>query len=406
MRRARAAALPIVRPDLVEFYLAHRAAQGMNTDHKVRWGARALLAAVPDLTDFCRLPLERQLDFNHETHRFISWLSVTGRMQPGADYLVARRPRLGIVLARTAPELHLRFMETARALGFRDTVALTQFNLLGHFVALFGMQPHELQQSDWDEGRRLLLEAAHRIPNRGVKALSTALFNLEATLFHCELTDQLPRRRSPDHADMRAREWARVPAGIADTMQHYLQQIAGALRPGTVKNAELTLREFALLVAVEDTDVTCVAELKRRHVERYRQWLLERPAARGGPLHRHTVRDRLSKLRGFFRRLDEWDAADRRPASWCSTATSRSRTNHCPASSTTRRPPNCWPPPARTPTRSRGWPSRSSPAPGCAAAKCSASPSTRSSRSAPPTGSAVPRSARCTPTATSPCTRS
>ncbi|GAA2338467.1 tyrosine-type recombinase/integrase [Streptomyces kunmingensis] len=313
MRRARAAALPIVQPDLVEHYLAHRAAQGMNTDHKVRWGARTLLAAVPDLADFCCLPLECRLAFNHETHRFISWLSVTGRLQPGADYLVARRPRLGIVLARTAPELHLRFMETARTLGFRDTVAMTQFNLLAHFVALFGKPPHELQQSDWDEGRRLLLEAARRIPNRGVKALSTALFNLEATLFHCELTDQLPRRRSPDHADMRAQEWSRVPAAMADTMQHFLRQIAGTMRPGTVKNAELTLREFALLVAAEDTDVTCVAELKRRHVERYRQWLLERPAARGGPLHRHTVRDRLSKLRGFFRRLDEWDAADRPP---------------------------------------------------------------------------------------------
>ncbi|WP_405996208.1 tyrosine-type recombinase/integrase [Streptomyces sp. NBC_00986] len=112
---------------------------------------------------------------------------------------------------------------------------------------------------------------------------------------------------------MRAREWSRVPLGMADTMQHYLQQIAGTLRPGTVENAELTLREFALLVAAVDPVVTCVAELRRRHVERCRQWLLERPAARGGPLHRHTVRDRLSKLRGFFRRLDEWDAADRPP---------------------------------------------------------------------------------------------
>ncbi|WP_345962199.1 tyrosine-type recombinase/integrase [Streptomyces sp. BRB040] len=313
MRRARAAALPIVRPDLVESYLAHRAAQGMNTDHKVRWGARVLLAAVPDLTDFCHLPLDRQLAFNHETHRFISWLAVTGRMQPGADYLVARRLRLGIVLARTEPELHLRFMGTAHTLGFRDAVAMTQFNLLGHFIALFAKRPDQLQQSDWDEGRHLLLEAARRIPNRGVKALSTALFNLEATLFHCELTDQLPRRRSPDRADIRAQEWARVPAGMVETMQHYLRQMAGTLRPGTVKNAELTLREFALLVTTEDPAVTCVAQLKRRHVERYRQWLLERPAARGGPLHRHTVRDRLSKLRGFLRRLDEWDAADRPP---------------------------------------------------------------------------------------------
>ena len=83
MRRARAAVLPIVRPDLVEFYLAHRAAQDMDTDHKVRWGARALLAAVPDLANFCRLPLERQLAFNHETHRFISWLSAPDACSPG-----------------------------------------------------------------------------------------------------------------------------------------------------------------------------------------------------------------------------------------------------------------------------------------------------------------------------------
>jgi hypothetical protein len=241
MRRARAAALPIVHADLVEYYLVHRAAQGMNTDHKVRWGARVLLAAVPDLEDFCRLPLQRQLAFNHETHRFISWLAVTGRLQPGADYLVARRPRLGIVLGRTEPELHLRFVETARSLGFRDTVAMTQFNLLGHFVALFGKRPDELQQHDWDLGRGMLLESARRIPNRGVKALSTALFNLEATLFHCALSHELPRRRSPDRADIRAQEWSCVPAGMADTMQHYLQQIAGTLRPGTVKNAELTL---------------------------------------------------------------------------------------------------------------------------------------------------------------------
>lgn len=93
---------------------------------------------------------------------------------------------------------------------------MTQFNLLGHFVALFGNQPPELQQRDWDEGRRLLLGAARRIPNRGVKALSTALFNLEATLFCGELTDQLPRRRTLDRSDIRAREWAHVPARMAE----------------------------------------------------------------------------------------------------------------------------------------------------------------------------------------------
>ncbi|MER5624462.1 site-specific integrase [Streptosporangium sp. NPDC002544] len=156
-----------------------------------------------------------------------------------------------------------------------------------------------------------MLEAARRIPNRGVKALSTSLFNLEATLFHCGLTDDLPRRRSPNRGDVRARQWSTVPATMAATMQHYLGQISGTLRPTTVKNAELTLREFALLITAEDPAVSCVAGLQRRHVERYKGWLLERPVARGGPLHRHTVRDRLGTLRTFLRRLDEWDADDR-----------------------------------------------------------------------------------------------
>ncbi|WP_327583466.1 site-specific integrase [Nonomuraea sp. NBC_00507] len=272
---------------------------------------RARLSLSPDLEAFRCLPLERQLALHHESHRFVSWLAVTGHLRPGADYLVARRPRLGTVLARTDPELHLRFMETARLLGFREPLAMTQFNLLAHLVALAGKPADQLRQADWDEGRRLLLEAARRIPNRGVKALSTSLFNLEATLFHCGLTNDLPRRRSPNRGNVRARQWSTVPATMAATMHHYLEQISGTLRSSTVKNAELTLREFALLITAEDPTVSCVAELQRRHIERYKGWLLERPAARGGPLHRHTVRDRLGTLRTFLRRLDEWDADDR-----------------------------------------------------------------------------------------------
>ncbi len=270
-----------------------------------------MVATLPDLGDFEQTPVTRLLTFNHETHRFISWLAVTGRLRPGADYLVARRPRLGLVLARTEPELHLRFMETAASLRFQRTVAMGQFNLLGHLLALSGKRPHQLVKADLDQGRRLLLEAADRTPTRRVKSLSTALFNLEATLFHCGLSDELPRRRTPNRADVRASEWDRVPAAMAGTMRGYLQQIGATLRPGTVKNAELTLREFALLTTGEDTAVTSMTDLRRRHVERYKVWLLERPAERGGPLHPHTVRGRLGALRSFLRRLDEWDIADR-----------------------------------------------------------------------------------------------
>ena len=93
-------------------------------------------------------------------------------------------------------------------------------------------------------------------------------------------------------------------------MRDYLAQLATTLRPGRVKNIEATLREFAGFVTDHDADARCVADLGRRHVEAYKRWLAERPAARGVSLHRHTIRDRLGVLRGFFTRLLEWQAAD------------------------------------------------------------------------------------------------
>ena len=93
-------------------------------------------------------------------------------------------------------------------------------------------------------------------------------------------------------------------------MQDYLAQLATTLRPGRVDNVEATLREFAGFAAERDPAARCVADLGRRHVEGYKLWLAERPAARGGPLHRHTIKDRLCALRGFFTRLIEWDIPD------------------------------------------------------------------------------------------------
>ncbi len=94
------------------------------------------------------------------------------------------------------------------------------------------------------------------------------------------------------------------------TMQDYLAQLATTLRPGRVDNVEATLREFACFAAERDPAARRVADLGRRHVEEYKLWLAERPAGRGGPLHRHTIKDRLCALRGFFTRLIEWDVPD------------------------------------------------------------------------------------------------
>ena len=150
---------------------------------------------------------------------------------------------------------------------------------------------------------------------------------------------------------------------MAATMHDYLAQLRLSLRPGTVRNAEATLREFARFLAERDPAVTRVAEIDRRHVEAYKAWLAERPAARGGPLHRHTIRDRLMVLRNFFERLLEWGTADAPARVPLFAGDLPIADQALPASWTTAPPPSCWPPPAPTPTRScacawSSWPAR------------------------------------------------
>ena len=55
---------------------------------------------------------------NPAVHRFVAWLIATRRLRPSADYLVIRRPRLGIILSRHWPVFHALFMNTAATLVF------------------------------------------------------------------------------------------------------------------------------------------------------------------------------------------------------------------------------------------------------------------------------------------------
>jgi integrase len=278
-------------------------------DHKVLWGARWFCARIGEPQRFAELPIGEQLAVN-TVHRFVSWLIATRRLRPSADYLLARRPRLGISLAHHWPAFHALFMTTAAALGFPIKAAQTQWAVLGQVCALHARAPEQLTHAELDAAREELLAAADRYGHESHRGLSTAMFGLEATLFHAGVTDELPRKRGTSHSAARASGWARVPLVMRATMQDYLTQLATTLRPGRVQNIEGVLREFAGFVVDTDPTAGCVADLGRRHVEAYKCWLAERPAARGGPLHRHTIKDRLCALRGFFTRLLEWEVAD------------------------------------------------------------------------------------------------
>ena len=302
--------LPAAELDLVAAYEDDLWDIGQRPDHKVLWGARWFCAHVGEPQAFAALPAEQQLAVNSAVHRFVSWLIATRRLRPSADYMVIRRPRLGVSLSRQWPGFHALFTNTAATLGFSVKVVQAQWAALGQICALTGLAPERLAHADLDAARDELLAAADRYGHGARHDLSTAIFGLEATLFHAGVTDELPRKRGRTKAGARAAAWATVPPVMRATMQDYLGQLATTLRPGRVDNVEATLREFACFAAERDPAARRVADLGRRHVEAYKLWLAERPAARGGPLHRHTIKDRLCALRGFFTRLIEWDVSD------------------------------------------------------------------------------------------------
>jgi site-specific recombinase XerD len=305
-----AVALSSAQEDLVGDYRASLRSVGLAGDRPQLWGARSFLSRFGDPTRWCEVPLDVQLACDAKIHHFVSWLLATQRAATSADYLVARRPTLGAVFERHHPQFHSLFVATATALGFSTTTAQRQWAGLSLASAIHGVSPERLTQAELDLARASLIEAARRQGRNRSRELQMIFFGVEATLFHAGVTDELPRRRMPGKASEREAQWARVPDRIRETATRYLDHIALSLARATVHNAEATLREFCHFVAERWPEVVSVADIQRHHVEEYKSWLAQRPGRGDGTLHRHTIRERLNKLRGFFNRLIEWNWED------------------------------------------------------------------------------------------------
>ena len=102
--------------------------------------------------------------------------------------------------------------------------AQAQWAALAQICALTGLAPERLTHADIDVARDELLSAADRYGHESRRGLSTAIFGLEATLFHAGVIDELPRKRARTKADIRAEQWAKVPQRMRTTMHTYLSR--------------------------------------------------------------------------------------------------------------------------------------------------------------------------------------
>lgn len=300
-------------PEVEELVAAYRAdllAAGMFAAHPVTSPARTFLTRV-GIDGWSKLSPAEQCATSLTHRRVVSWLMVTGRLRPSADYLVLGRPYLGEVAVRHHAGFHATFTATAAELGFDKRSTVLQWSAVIKTAVLVGLAPDQLSKADLDDGREQMIAAIrrHRPDSHGVRALTTALFGAEATLFHAGVIDVPPRKVHPDQSAARVAAWAAVPPRLAATLLGYIEQMRLSLRPSTMVRVEGVLREFAGWLAREAPDVGCVAQLRRAHIEAYKLHVGNRPSARGGQLKTGLI-EQIGVLRNCFERLTEWDGED------------------------------------------------------------------------------------------------
>jgi len=297
--------------ELVDAYRADLIAAGMFAGHPVTSVARMFFTRT-GAAGWAQLPLAAQCGMPLKDRRVVGWLIVTGRLRPSADYLVACRPYLGEVAAHHHRAFHARFAAASAGLGFGATVTRLQWSALAKVTALAGLAPDQVTQAVIDEGRQALTAAIarHRPGSHGPQALSAALFGLQTTLFHLGVLAAAPRKSSPDRSAERAAQWDSAAPQLASTLAGYIAQVRLSLRASTMVRVEGVLREFACWLAGNAPEVTCVAGLRRRHIEAYKLHLAGRPSARGGNLSKISLAEHLGTLRACFERLTEWDGDD------------------------------------------------------------------------------------------------
>ena len=297
---------------LIDAYRTDLIAAGHFAQNEVTSPARAFLLRVGGAAGWSRLSVQEQWRVSQPRESaVVMWMIAAGHVRPRPEFLARGYQPLGKVAAWVHREFHDRFMQVAASIGFTAKVAELQWWAVAKIAAVAGVAPDKLTRATFDTASRDLIDVVQRYGARsGRITLSTRLYGAEATLYHAGMIDGAPRKRAANRADLRAQEWASVPARLAETLQGYVEQMRVTLRPNSMPHIERALREFALWLRDQAPEVEAVRDLRRAHIERYKCHVAQKPNLRGGRLSKRSIAGELSTLRICLERLAEWDGED------------------------------------------------------------------------------------------------
>lgn len=212
-----------------------------------------------------------------------------------------------------------RFVAMALAIGYRyprEALKNGAAVVLMVLTAKRSMDLASITRADleaWEAQTR----RSKRVANKGVTTAEKVL----AAMGYLE--GEAPRRVGG--ASRSRASWGRTAPAIIDTCERFLADLRTMRRPETVNTYETILRRFGDWLGHHDPTVRSVADVRRQHIEAYKQALAEmkigdytsplRPShlgeKRGQPISRnHQIRC-ISCVRTFFEMIDTLEYAER-----------------------------------------------------------------------------------------------
>ncbi len=299
------------RGALLAEYAAHLARSGRGHCHSTMT-ARSFLRRWPDPQRWAAQPLADRLAESPQTSSFLIFLMVHGYLQPGYDYLVARKLTSfwrDIAISPLEADM-ARFRQGAEAVGFTPIQALrVASQSVGRLVIQSRHSLDDLTLADFDE----LTDACRRrqvATGKGWDHYRSALNAAHRVLFHLEIIEtppphwQLPKTLT-ERVDG-------VPPALQPAFAAYLERKMGTCRPNTVTCMATRLVHFGRFLAEIDTELASLADLDRqRHIEPYLNSVANAVNSKNGePITIADQSRRIYTVSSFLSDITEWGWSD------------------------------------------------------------------------------------------------
>jgi integrase len=300
--------------ELVEAYLAHLQATGRGNLPYER-AAHLFFTAWPDPSVWARQLLKDRLAADRHTTPVITYLMLHQRLQPGYDYLLARKLSPIWREIQSSPlggEID-RFLSAAESLGFSMRTRLaTGSQVPARLLIQTGKPMEAFTLDDLTEFTLACREREHRTGKTHRHYLS-AISMTHRVLFHLGILDTPPRTGGPTPFEERLSD---VAAPLRAELIAYLERKRATCERKTVSTMATRLKHFGVFLTEQDPALTSVKDVdRRRHIEPFLASLVDTLSEKDGQLISIGDRNRrVVAVSTFLTDITEWgwDAAPTR----------------------------------------------------------------------------------------------